>query len=93
MRVFCSRCGSPIYSRKSTLPGVLRIRAGLINEPLSAKPIAHFHRASKCDWWPITDDLPQFPETYVCNNALRCDPLASARPGRVWRISLVGLTQ
>lgn len=59
-RVFCSRCGSPIYSRKETIPGVLRIRAGLINEALATKPVAHFHTASKATWWPITDDLPQF---------------------------------
>ncbi len=59
-RVFCSRCGSPIYSKKDTLPGVLRIRAGLLNEPLAARPVAHFHTASKVNWWPINDELPQF---------------------------------
>ena len=63
-RVFCSRCGSPIYSRKDTLPGVLRIRAGLINEPLSARPAAHFHTGSKANWWPIDDGLPQFEDWY-----------------------------
>lgn len=64
-RVFCSRCGSPIYSSKDTVPGVVRVRAGLINEPLAVRPIAHFHVASKCNWWPIDDGLPQFPESYV----------------------------
>lgn len=59
-RVFCSRCGSPIYSRKDTIPGVLRIRAGLINEPLSVRPVAHFHTGSKANWWPIDDGLQQF---------------------------------
>ena len=64
-RVFCSRCGSPIYSSKDTLAGVVRLRAGLINEPLETKPIAHFYTASKCNWWSINDDLPQFPEAYI----------------------------
>ena len=64
-RVFCSKCGSPIYSKKDTIPGVLRIRAGLINEPLSAKPVAHFYTGSKANWWPINDDLPQFESAYV----------------------------
>ena len=64
-RVFCSVCGSPIYSKKDALPGVLRIRAGLINEPLSAKPVAHFYTGSKANWWPINDDLPQFEAAYV----------------------------
>jgi len=64
-RVFCSKCGSPIYSKKDSLPGVLRIRAGLVNEPLSVKPVAHSYTGSKANWWPINDDLPQFEEAYV----------------------------
>lgn len=59
-RVFCGTCGSPIFSRKDTIPGVLRIRAGLINEPLAAKPVAHCYTGSKANWWPIDDELPQF---------------------------------
>ncbi len=59
-RAFCSRCGSPIYSKRDSLPGVLRIRVGLINEPVSVKPEAHFHTGSKANWWAIEDDLPQF---------------------------------
>lgn len=59
-RCFCQTCGSPVFSRLATLPGVVRVRAGLINEPLRKGPIAHFFVASKCNWWPISDDLPQF---------------------------------
>lgn len=59
-RAFCSRCGSPIFSKRDSLPGVLRIRAGLLNEPLSVRPQAHFHTASKANWWAIEDGLPQF---------------------------------
>ncbi len=64
-RVFCSRCGSPVYSRKDSLPGVLRIRAGLIQEPLPVGPSVHFHTASKANWWEIRDGLPQFPAAYL----------------------------
>ncbi len=59
-RCFCRVCGSPLYSYRASLPGVLRIRAGLINEPLSVGPCAHFHVASKCNWWPIDDTLPKY---------------------------------
>lgn len=61
-RVFCSRCGSPIYSKTDKKPGIVRIRAGLINEPLPVRPVAHFYVASKANWWEITDKLPQFKE-------------------------------
>ena len=64
-RVFCSRCGSPIYSRRDAQPEALRIRVGLISEPLPVRPVAHFCTASKANWWTISDDLPQFPDAYL----------------------------
>ncbi|TXH03607.1 MAG: GFA family protein [Nevskiaceae bacterium] len=64
-RVFCGRCGSPVYSRNVRVPGVLRIRAGSLDEPLTATRAAHFHTASKCSWWPLDDDLPQYPQAYL----------------------------
>ena len=63
-RVFCRCCGSPVYSRRADLPGTLRVRAGLINEPLQNGPVAHFYTGSKCNWWPISDDLPCFAEGF-----------------------------
>jgi len=63
-RVFCSHCGSPIYSQKDTVPGVLRVRAGLLDEPVAAALAAHFYTASRCSWWEIRDELPQFEGAY-----------------------------
>jgi hypothetical protein len=60
-RAFCSKCGSPIYSSRDSSPELLRVRAGLIEEPLPVRPIAHIFAGSACNWWPITDSLPQFP--------------------------------
>jgi hypothetical protein len=37
-RLFCSERGSPVLSRRQSLPGVVRVRAGLINEPLPFGP-------------------------------------------------------
>lgn len=64
-RCFCRRCGSPLYSRREDLPEVLRIRAGLINEPLKNGPLAHSYVDSRCNWWPIDDQLPRFPAGYT----------------------------
>lgn len=63
-RVFCSRCGSPVYSKNARVPGVLRIRAGLLDAPVDITLAAHFHVASRCNWWPISDGLLQFPHAY-----------------------------
>lgn len=60
-RVFCRRCGSPLFSRQTDTPDVLRLRVGIINEPLKARPAGHYHVASKANWWPLPDDdLPRF---------------------------------
>lgn len=61
-RCFCSRCGSPIISRKNSVPELVRVRVGTINEPLNVKPAAHYFTASRCNWWEIAGDLPRFDE-------------------------------
>jgi hypothetical protein len=79
-RLFCSRCGSPVFSRRDSLPGVVRVRAGLIDEPLPAGPGVHFHVASKCNWWTIRDDAPQFAGGYVSDQPAAAHHLATAAP-------------
>lgn len=61
-RVFCKVCGSPVFSRRASLPGVVRIRAGLLQEPVATRLAFHAFTASKASWWPIADALPQHPE-------------------------------
>lgn len=61
-RVFCSRCGSPVYSRTSMLPGVLRIRAGSLEGEVSSQPGWHIYTESKANWWSLDDDLPRHAE-------------------------------
>lgn len=68
-RVFCSHCCSPLYSTKDALPGVLRIRAGLLNEPLATRPGAHIYVGSKANWWSINDDVLQFETGYQASAA------------------------
>lgn len=58
--MFCRHCGSPIYSQLNTLPGIVRIRMGLINERVDAPLMVHVYAGSKANWWPICDDAPRF---------------------------------
>jgi hypothetical protein len=62
VRVFCSRCGSPIYAVLRARPEVLRIRLGSLDTPLDASPKAHTWVSDKAPWEPIEGDLPQFPQ-------------------------------
>lgn len=61
-RCFCERCGSPLYSRRSAADQPLRLRLGTLDSPAPIQPAAHIFVASKGNWPPILDDLPQYPE-------------------------------
>jgi hypothetical protein len=60
-RVFCKVCGSPVFSRRTAVPGVVRIRAGLLSEPLSTQLAFQAYVANKASWWPLVDGLPIYP--------------------------------
>jgi hypothetical protein len=62
-RVFCKRCGSPLYSARDDLPGVLRLRVGTLDTPLTGVPHRH-HKFTrhKAPWFDLADGLPQEPE-------------------------------
>lgn len=61
-RVFCSRCGSPIYSARDDLPDTKRLRLGTVETPFRTASRYHIHVASKAPWHDITDESPQYPE-------------------------------
>lgn len=67
IRVFCKVCGSPIFSQRDALPGVLRIRAGLLSEPVDSHLAFHAFTDSKASWWPIAQGIPVFQEGAPAN--------------------------
>jgi glyoxylase I family protein len=83
-RFFCSNCGSPVYSAKDSLPGVLRMRAGLFDDDLPVRPGSHAHVGSHAPWWPLPgDDLPKFDKA--------ADLVATAAQDAKHTIDLVGI--
>jgi hypothetical protein len=61
-RAFCSRCGSPVYSRRDSEPELLRLRLGLLDGDPGRRPAGHVWVGSKAPWYEIADTLPQFDE-------------------------------
>ena len=61
-RNFCSRCGSPIFGKRTTMPGILRLRLGTLDTPVDGRPALHIFVANKADWFDIHDDAPQYDE-------------------------------
>ena len=57
-RVFCSKCGSPIFSKKKGT-NVLRIRTGTLDGNPAVNVVAHIFSGSAVSWAPILDNLPK----------------------------------
>ena len=58
-RTFCSRCGSQLVVSKDDQ---MRLRLGSLDTPLGGPLDSHIFVASRADWFPILDDLPQHDE-------------------------------
>jgi hypothetical protein len=59
-RYFCGGCGSPLYSRRDFMPGLLRLRVGTLDTPLQISPAMHIFTGSKAPWFTIGDAAPQY---------------------------------
>jgi hypothetical protein len=68
-RHFCGTCGSPVFSSRQSLPDVIRVRAGLINDKLTSGIAFHAHVGSKSEWWSINDDALQFQAASIQKSA------------------------
>jgi hypothetical protein len=64
-RAFCSRCGSPVYSRRADDPETFRIRLGTLDGDPGRRAFAHFWVSEKAPWFEITGDLPRHPEDTI----------------------------
>lgn len=62
IRYFCSDCGSPIYSVRTDVPDIYRLRIGTLDTPIEQKPVCHIFTGSKAEWEDICDALPQYAE-------------------------------
>ena len=61
-RVFCSRCGSPIYSARDSAPEVLRLRAGSVDTPFQCRRAYHKYTAFKAAWETMGGGWPRYPD-------------------------------
>jgi len=60
-RAFCTQCGSPIYSKRASLPDALRLRLGALdNPPADLKIQAHIY-THDLPAWAEPDDAPRYP--------------------------------
>lgn len=61
-RMFCGRCGSPIYSRRDAMPDAIRLRVGTLDTPLDTRPVAQTFVSEKAEWHDLNPDIPAYAE-------------------------------
>jgi hypothetical protein len=62
-KVFCSRCGSALWSRHPQDPQVLSVRMGAFDRDPGIRPSYRQFVAYAAPWEPIPDDgVPRYPE-------------------------------
>ncbi|MCR9179388.1 MAG: GFA family protein [Erythrobacteraceae bacterium] len=58
-RQFCGTCGSPVFTRVESPPGMMFIKAGTLDDTSVLKPAFHCYTKSKQDWVDL-GDIPGF---------------------------------
>ncbi len=59
-KYFCKVCGSPILSRNTDKPDLVRVRLGTIESDIVERPVAHIFVSSKANWEDIGSDIPRY---------------------------------
>ena len=58
-RGFCPNCGSQLFAKFSSMPGMLGIKAGTLNDTSLYAPKLDFHVASAAAWDFMNPQLPK----------------------------------
>ena len=58
-RGFCPNCGSQLFARFSSMPGMLGIKAGTLNNSSNYVPKLDFHIGSAAPWDFMNPELPK----------------------------------
>lgn len=61
-RVFCSHCGSPLFSQRTDMPELIRLRLGTVTEGQVPKPDYEIYCESSANWFDANDDRPKYSQ-------------------------------
>ena len=59
-RVFCETCGTPLYSQRTDMPDVLRLRVGTIMHGNIPEPDYEIFCDAKSDWLTLQGERPNY---------------------------------
>lgn len=61
-RVFCSQCGSPLYSQRTDMPETIRLRLGSVTDGQIPAPGYEIYGESKSDWFHEDAERPCYDQ-------------------------------
>ena len=64
-RVFCSNCGSPLYSERTDLPEIIRLRVGTVTSGHIPQPSYQAFCDFSAGWLTLNLDCPQYKERKI----------------------------
>jgi len=64
LRAFCSKCGSPVYSKVKSDPKHIRVRLGSFESIQDTEITGHVWVSAKASWYNIQDALPCYLEAF-----------------------------
>lgn len=62
-RVFCGRCGSPLWKRNEAIPDVVRLRLGCVDTPIEQRPLVQAFLSERMGLTHLDPDIPSFERT------------------------------
>ncbi|WP_417434074.1 GFA family protein [Hoeflea sp.] len=58
-KMFCENCGSQLFSKNTSRPGGIGIRAGSVDDPSVIRPMMNIFLSSALPTTPLDPELPQ----------------------------------
>lgn len=62
-RSFCTRCGTPLFTRGEVVPDLMSIRFASLDDQTGFKPMVDIWTSSAPAWVRLSDDIPHFPQS------------------------------
>ena len=61
-RGFCPACGTQISFTADSIPGLIDLTIGSLDDPASVPPAMHSWNSRRLPWFDLADDLPRHAE-------------------------------
>lgn len=64
-RVFCSHCGSPLFSQRTDMPEIIRLRLGTVTQGHIPAPHYQIYCESKSEWFTLNNGQACYKQNKV----------------------------